>query len=81
MATNPFQSRKKRACTEAEAAEYIGGSPSYMRKLRREDRERLKAGEDMQGPPWIEINATGKRPVIRYLYDRLDSWLESRRPK
>jgi predicted DNA-binding transcriptional regulator AlpA len=57
-----------RALTEAQAAQYIQFSRSFLRQSRMDgDRENRTPG-----PKWIKC---GKRSV-RYLRDDLDTWLE-----
>jgi predicted DNA-binding transcriptional regulator AlpA len=62
--------REKRAFTEAEAAEYIGMSRSYLRQ----DRMTGPRETRTTGPPWVQIGR-----AIRYLKEDLDAWLERRR--
>jgi hypothetical protein len=57
----------KRGYTEAQAAEYIGMSRSFLRQAR------MNGDLDNRtpGPPYIRIGRS-----IRYLLDDLDAWLE-----
>jgi len=64
-----------RAFREGDAAAYLGLSASYLRNLRVADGRRLKAGDPIQGPRWINI---GQR-AIRYLREDLDAWLDAHR--
>ena len=58
----------KRALTEAEAAEYIGMSRSFLRQSR-------MTGELQKRTPPPEHIKIGKK-AIRYLREDLDQWLE-----
>lgn len=58
----------KRSLTEAEAAEYIGMSRSYLRQAR------MTGALQKRTPPPKHIKVGLKS--IRYLLDDLDQWLE-----
>ncbi len=58
----------KRSLTEAQAAEYIGMSRSYLRQ----DRMNGERSNRTPGPRFIKV---GSR-AIRYLLEDLDAWLD-----
>jgi hypothetical protein len=60
-----------RALSEAQAAQYLGVSRSFLRQDRMTGP--LAKGE---GPPYVRI---GRRKGIRYLVDDLDAYLQLRR--
>ena len=60
----------RRAFAEADAAEYIGMSRSFLRQSRM-DGEREKR---TPGPKWVKLGRS-----VRYLIEDLDAWLESYR--
>ena len=62
--------RDKRGLTEAEAANYIGMSRSFLRQARMDGRRLNRT----PGPPFTKIG----RKVL-YLRDDLDAWLEAHR--
>lgn len=67
--TKPNDTR--RALSEAEAAQYIGMSRSFLRQ----DRMNGHRENRTPAPPFIKIGRN-----VRYLRDDLDAWLESHRP-
>lgn len=69
--TNQLQFDLMRALTEAQTAQYLGVSRSFLRQARMTGP--LKKGE---GPPYIRI---GSRKGIRYLIDDLDAYMRRRR--
>jgi len=73
--SNPLSVRKvppvrRRGLSEAEAAEYIGMSRSFLRQARMDGRRPNRT----PGPPFTKI---GRK--ILYLKDDLDAWLEAHR--
>lgn len=61
---------KRRGLSEAEAAEYIGMSRSFLRQARMDGKRKNRT----PGPPYTKI---GRK--ILYLKDDLDTWLEQHR--
>ena len=61
----------RRALIEAEAAEYIGMSVSFLRQSRMDGVREHRT----PGPNWVKL---GRRSV-RYLVEDLDAWLEQHR--
>jgi len=61
---------RKRGLSEAEAAEYIGMSRSFLRHARMD-------GERFNRPPGPPFTKIGRK--ILYLKDDLDRWLEEHR--
>ena len=56
--------------TEADAAQYIGMSPAFLRM----DRLRGHVGGRTPGPPYLKLGRS-----VRYQRSDLDSWLDTRR--
>ena len=70
MSNEALRKELKRSVTEADAAEYIGMSASFLRQSRYAgDRE-----THTPGPKFLKIGRT-----VRYLIDDLDEWLETHR--
>ncbi len=61
----------RRALIEADAAEYIGMSVSFLRQSRMDGVRENRT----PGPRWVKLG----RRAVRYLIEDLDSWLESYR--
>ena len=61
----------RRALIEAEAADYIGMSVSFLRQSRMDGVREHRT----PGPKWVKL---GRRSV-RYLVEDLDTWLEQHR--
>ena len=63
-------SQQRRGLSEAEAADYIGMSRSFLRQARMDGKRQNRT----PGPPFSKIG----RKVL-YLRDDLDTWLEEHR--
>lgn len=56
------------------AGHYTGTSKRWLRDRRLADMERLRAGQDIEGPLWVRLSAS----AVRYRKSDLDRWVETR---